>query len=34
MNFKILVVDDSAMSRRSLKRVLEGGGYAVIEAED
>jgi len=29
-----MVVDDSAMSRRSLKRVLEGNGYEVIEAED
>ena len=34
MSFKILVVDDSAMSRRSLKRVLESDGYAVVEAED
>jgi two-component system chemotaxis response regulator CheY len=34
MTHKILVVDDSAMSRRSLKRVLESSGYAVIEAED
>ena len=34
MSFKILVVDDSAMSRRSLRRVLESSGYAVVEAED
>jgi two-component system chemotaxis response regulator CheY len=34
MNFKIMVVDDSAMSRRSLRRVLESSGYAVVEAED
>jgi len=34
MSHKIMVVDDSAMSRRSLKRVLEGNGYEVIEAED
>ena len=34
MSFKILVVDDSAMSRRSLKRALEANGYAVIEAVD
>jgi two-component system chemotaxis response regulator CheY len=34
MSFKILVVDDSAMSRRSMKRVLESGGYLVVEAED
>lgn len=34
MSFKIMVVDDSAMSRRSLKRVLESSGYSVVEAED
>src|SRR5215472_2796937 len=34
MSFKIMVVDDSAMSRRSLKRMLESSGYAVVEAED
>jgi two-component system chemotaxis response regulator CheY len=34
MSFKIMVVDDSAMSRRSLRRVLESSGYAVVEAED
>jgi len=34
MSYKIMVVDDSAMSRRALKRVLEGSGYEVIEAED
>lgn len=34
MTVKILVVDDSAMSRRSLKRVLESDGYAVVEAAD
>jgi len=34
MSFKILVVDDSAMSRRSVKRTLEEEGYAVVEAED
>ena len=34
MSFKIMVVDDSAMSRRSLKRVLESDGYAVVEADD
>jgi len=34
MSLKIMVVDDSAMSRRSLKRVLESGGYAVVEAAD
>lgn len=34
MTSKIMVVDDSAMSRRSLRRVLENDGYLVIEAED
>ena len=34
MSFKIMVVDDSAMSRRSLKRMLESSGYAVVEAEE
>jgi len=34
MSFKIMVVDDSAMSRRALKRVLEASGYSVVEAED
>lgn len=34
MTSKIMVVDDSAMSRRSLRRVLESDGYLVIEAED
>lgn len=34
MTSKIMVVDDSAMSRRSLRRVLENDGYMVIEAED
>jgi two-component system chemotaxis response regulator CheY len=31
---RILVVDDSAMSRRILKRILEDAGHHVIEAED
>lgn len=30
----ILVVDDSAMSRRMLRRMLESAGYTVLEAED
>ena len=30
----ILVVDDSAMSRKSLRRILEPAGHRVIEAED
>ena len=31
---KILIVDDSAMSRRILRRILEGAGHDVIEAEE
>jgi len=31
---KIMVVDDSGMSRRSLKRILESANYDVIEADD
>jgi two-component system chemotaxis response regulator CheY len=31
---KIMVVDDSAMSRRTLRRILETAGYSVVEAED
>ncbi len=31
---KILIVDDSGMSRRILRRILEGAGHNVIEAED
>ncbi len=31
---KILVVDDSNLSRRTLKRILEAAGHEVIEAAD
>src|SRR5215813_7555876 len=31
---KILIVDDSAMSRRILRSILEGAGHTVTEAED
>lgn len=34
MSAKILVVDDSALSRRTMRRILESGGYEVLEAED
>jgi two-component system chemotaxis response regulator CheY len=29
-----MVVDDSALSRRTMRRVLETGGYDVVEATD
>jgi two-component system chemotaxis response regulator CheY len=32
MSAKILVVDDSALSRRTMKRILETAGYEVVEA--
>lgn len=31
---KILIVDDSGMSRRTLRKILDPAGYHVIEAED
>ena len=31
---KILIVDDSAMSRRIVRRILEGAGHLVSEAEE
>src|SRR2546427_2201337 len=31
---KVLIVDDSAMSRRMLRRILEEAGHKVTEAED
>jgi two-component system chemotaxis response regulator CheY len=34
MKGRILVVDDSGLARRGTRRVLEGAGYAVAEAED
>ena len=34
MKPKVLVIDDSALSRRSLRQILEPAGYAVEEAED
>lgn len=34
MSAKILIVDDSALSRRTLRRILESGGYDVVEAND
>ena len=34
MTRRILVVDDSGLARRGTRRVLEGAGYSVSEAED
>src|SRR6185436_16138380 len=34
MNMKVLVVDDSALARRSLRQILESAGIDVVEAED
>ena len=34
MKGRILVVDDSGLARRGTRRVLEGAGYSVAEAED
>ena len=34
MKAKVLIVDDSALTRRGLRQILEGAGYEVLEAED
>lgn len=34
MSLKILIVDDSGLSRRTLRRILESAGYEVVEAND
>ena len=34
MKAKVLVVDDSALTRRSLRQILETAGCEVVEAED
>jgi two-component system chemotaxis response regulator CheY len=34
MTARVLIVDDSSLARRSSRRVLEGVGYEVAEAED
>jgi|KBSMisStandDraft_5_1062788.scaffolds.fasta_scaffold71004_2 two-component system chemotaxis response regulator CheY len=34
MKAKILIVDDSALTRRNLRQILEGAGCDVLEAED
>ena len=34
MKAKILLVDDSALARRTTRQILESAGYHVVEAED
>lgn len=34
MSPKILIVDDSTLSRRTLRRILEPAGYEIAEADD
>jgi two-component system chemotaxis response regulator CheY len=34
MSAKILLVDDSALARRSVRQMLESAAYVVVEAED
>ena len=34
MKPRVLIVDDSALSRRTLRQILEPAGYEVAEAED
>ncbi|HET6977150.1 MAG TPA: response regulator [Pyrinomonadaceae bacterium] len=34
MTPKVLIVDDSSLSRRTLKRILEAAGYEIVEADD
>lgn len=34
MTRKVLVVDDSSLARRGTRRILEGAGFTVSEAED
>ena len=34
MSIRVLLVDDSAMARRSTRRILENAAYEVVEADD
>jgi two-component system chemotaxis response regulator CheY len=34
MSAKLLIVDDSALSRRTLRRIVESAGFEVVEAND
>ena len=34
MKSRVLIVDDSSLSRRTLRQMLESSGYDVVEADD
>ena len=34
MSAKILVIDDSGLARKNLRRMLQGAGHHVVEAQD
>ena len=34
MSVKIMIVDDSGMSRRTMRSILESAGYEIVEAHD
>ena len=34
MSIRVLLVDDSALARRSTRRILEAAGHEVVEADD
>jgi len=34
MSAKILVIDDSGLARKNLRRMLQGAGHDVVEAQD
>jgi two-component system chemotaxis response regulator CheY len=34
MNAKVLIVDDSSLTRRNLRQILEAAGCAVVEADN
>ena len=34
MRSKVLVIDDSGLVRRNMRRILNGAGYDVVEAQD
>jgi two-component system chemotaxis response regulator CheY len=34
MNSKVLVIDDSGLVRKHMRRILNGAGYNVVEAHD